>query len=117
MTGFAIGDFQSNTQLEETTMCRMTYLVLAAAALAVLMAPTRAGANGAAHVGYTHVGPNGVYHKGTTVAAGPHGAAATTHTSAYGAGGGQYHSGAAAGGYHYSGGYAYGASAHYGYCR
>ena len=96
---------------------RMTYLVLAAAALATLLAPARAGAYGAAHVGYTHVGPNGVYHKGTTVAAGPNGAAATTHTSAYGAGGGQYHSGAAAGGYHYGGGYAYGASAHYGYCR
>ena len=39
----------------------------------VLVLPAAASAYGAAHVGYTHVGPNGVYHAGTTVAHGPGG--------------------------------------------
>ena len=38
----------------------------ATAALAALLTPSQAGAYGAAHVGYTHVGPNGVYHEGAT---------------------------------------------------
>jgi hypothetical protein len=88
------------------------------ACLAALLIPGSVDAYGAAHVGYTHVGPNGVYHTGATAAAGPNGAYAGGHTSAYGAGGGSYHAGyggasyggaayggAAAGGYHYSAGY------------
>ena len=71
-------------------------LSLAAIALAVLVMPSRAGAYGAAHVGYTHVGPNGVYHTGATAAAGPGGAYAGGHTTAVGGGGaygGAYHYG------------------------
>ena len=62
-------------------MLRKILLSAVAAALAALLTPSEAGAYGAAHVGYTHVGPNGVYHAGATAAGG------------YG--------GAAAGGYHY----------------
>jgi hypothetical protein len=99
------------------------------AALAVLLAPSVVDAYGAAHVGYTHVGPNGVYHTGATAVAGPRGDYAGGHTGAYGYGGAQYHAGygaaagyggAAAGGYHYTTGYAGGAAvggAHYEYIR
>ena len=92
------------------------------AALAALLTPSQAGAYGAAHVGYTHVGPNGVYHTGATAASGPGGTYAGGHTSAYGYGGGSYHAGyggaayggayggAAYGGYHYSAGYHTGGS-------
>jgi hypothetical protein len=63
------------------------------AALMVLAMPTQVDAYGAAHVGYTHVGPSGAYHTSATVAAGPRGVEATGHTTAVGAGGGVYHSG------------------------
>jgi hypothetical protein len=83
------------------------------AALAVLLMPSKVDAWGAAHVGYTHVGPAGVYHTGRTVAAGPGGVYAGGRTSAYGAYGGVYRAGyGAAAGY----GGAYGA-ARYGYIR
>src|SRR3954468_21994260 len=93
-------------------------LLLGATALVALLTPSEVRAYGAAHVGYTHVGPNGVYHTGKTAAYGPGGAYAGGHTSAYGAGGAAYHSGyggavrygGAAGGYHYSAGYSGGAS-------
>jgi hypothetical protein len=87
------------------------------AVLVALLLPSEVDAYGAAHVGYTHVGPSGVYHTGTNAAAGPRGVAANTHTTAYGAGGGAYHStaGVAAGGYHVAPTYAGGA--HYGYVR
>ena len=83
------------------------------AALAALLMPSKVDAWGAAHVGYTHVGPGGVYHTGRTVAAGPGGVYAGGRTSARGAYGGVYRGGygAAAG----RGG-AYGA-ARYGYIR
>jgi hypothetical protein len=100
----------------------------AVAALAILLMPSRADAWGAAHVGYTHVGPGGVYHTGRTVAAGPRGVYAGGRTGAYGAYGGGYragyrgavgygggyYGGAAYGGGYYGGG-AYGAR--YGYIR
>ena len=97
------------------------------AALAALLTPSRVGAWGAAHVGYTHVGPGGVYHAGRTVAAGPGGVYAGGRIGGYGAYGGAYragyggavgYGGAAYGGYHYgyAGGYGYGA-ARYGYIR
>jgi hypothetical protein len=95
------------------------------AALAALLMPSTAEAYGAAHVGYTHVGPNGVYHTGETAVSGPGGTYEAGRTAAYGAGGGAYHAGygagagygGAAGGYHYNYGYAGGAAAggyHYG---
>lgn len=40
---------------------------------AVLALPAAASAYGAAHVGATHVGPNGAYHTGDTVRYGPNG--------------------------------------------
>src|SRR5947209_6964622 len=102
-----------------------------AAVLAILAIPSLAGAWGAAHVGYTHAGPNGVYHVGRTAAVGPGGAYSTGHATGYGAYGGTYHAGYAggttAGGYHagyadtyhyppaYSGGSAY--RANYAYVR
>ena len=84
------------------------------AALAALLMPSKVDAWGAAHVGYTHVGPGGVYHTGRTVAAGPGGVYAGGRTSAVGAGGGVYRGGyGGAAGY---GGYRYGAAG-YGYIR
>lgn len=109
-------------------MLNQVMLLLAASALTALVASTRVDAYGAAHVGYTHVGPNGVYHTGETVAAGPGGVYAGGRTTAAGYGG-VYRGGAVAtpygaayGGaaYHYSPSYygrtAYG-GASYGYVR
>jgi hypothetical protein len=97
------------------------------AVLAALLMPSKVDAWGAAHVGYTHVGPGGVYHTGRTAVAGPGGVYAGGRTSAYGAGGGSYHSGYRGGvgyGGAYGGGYRYGAGyggavggARYGYIR
>jgi hypothetical protein len=114
-------------------MVNRIVLLLAAGALAALLTPSEAGAYGAAHVGYTHVGPNGVYHTGETAVAGPGGVAVGGRTTAVGAGGGAYHAGygaadtryggAAVGGaaYHYSpsyyGGAAAGGAVHYDYVR
>jgi hypothetical protein len=101
----------------------------AVAALTALLVPSGAEAWGAAHVGYTHVSPGGVYHAGRTVAAGPGGVYAGGRAGAYGYGGGAYHAGyggavgyggAAYRGY-YGGGYGYGGygygAARYGYIR
>jgi hypothetical protein len=96
-------------------------------ALAILLLPSEVRAYGAAHVGYTHVGPNGVYHAGATAVRGPGGGYAGgyrggAYGGAYGgaAYGGAAYGGAAYGGYHYTTGYggsaAYG-SAHYAYVR
>ena len=67
------------------------------ALLTAALLPAAVHAYGAAHVGYTHVGPNGVYHTGETVAHGPNGTAAHSSTGAYGAGGNAYHSESSAG--------------------
>jgi hypothetical protein len=121
-------------------MLKKIVLAAVAAALVVLVLPASVSAYGACHTGYTHVGPNGVYHTGQTTAYGPGGVSTTSHTGAYGAGGGSYHSGyaagttgyggtyhagyaggttgyggAAVGGYHYSP--TYGGSAGYAYVR
>jgi len=77
--------------------------------VAALLTPCKVNAYGAAHCGYTHVGPNGVYHTGQTAVRTPYGSYAGGHTSAYGSGGGAYHSGYAAGGSSYGGG----SSVHY----
>jgi heterogeneous nuclear ribonucleoprotein A1/A3 len=116
---------------KEITMLKMICAAAVTAALVVLMVPSKVDGYGAAHVGYTHVGPNGVYHTGETVGYGPGGSFSTGHTSAYGAGGGEYHggygygttAGGAAGGYRYGGAaggdYRYGGAAvgGYGYVR
>jgi len=109
-------------------MLNKIILPAVAVALSALLTPSEVGAYGAAHVGYTHVGPNGVQHYGATAVATPHGDYSTQHASAYGASGGAYHaaSGTAAttaGGYHYDTRYYGGAttgsvdSYHYGYVR
>ena len=67
-------------------MVKKITLAAFATALAVLVLPATVRAYGACHVGYTHVGPNGVYHTGETAVRGPGGTYATGHTSAYGAG-------------------------------
>ena len=54
-------------------MLRHSMFVAVAAAAAALLSPTKADAWGAAHVGYTHVGPSGAYHYGRTAAVGPYG--------------------------------------------
>jgi heterogeneous nuclear ribonucleoprotein A1/A3 len=113
---------------KETAMLNKIITLATMAALAALLMPSRVDAWGAAHVGYTHVGPGGVYHTGRTVAAGPGGVYAGGRTGAYGAYGGAYRAGyggavgygGAYRGYHYGAGYAggvtYGA-ARYGYIR
>src|SRR5260370_23519181 len=85
-------------------MLKKIFLAAVAAALVALLTPSEAGAYGAAHVGYTHVGPNGAYHTGRTVASGPGGTYAGGHTSAHGAGGATYRGGAAYGGRRHRGG-------------
>jgi hypothetical protein len=112
-------------------MLKKIMLPALALAVAALWAPAKAEAYGAAHVGYTHVGPNGVYHTGATAVSGPGGAYGRTTTTAGGAYGATYHAGYggasvsggayhyntgySAGGYHYStGGATYGG---YGYVR
>src|SRR6516165_2645117 len=79
------------------------------AALAALLTPSRVGAWGAAHVGYTHVGPGGVYHAGRTVAAGPGG------VYAGGRAGGVAYGGRYGGAVGYGGGYRAGAVGGVGY--
>ena len=62
------------------------------AVAATLLTSTKAQAWGAYHVGYTHVGPEGVQHYGRTAAVGPYGAYSGGHYGAYGASG-SYHAG------------------------
>jgi hypothetical protein len=99
------------------------------AALAALLMPSQVDAWGAAHVGYTHVGPGGVYHAGRTVAAGPRGVYAGGRAGGVGAYAGAYRAGyggavgyggayrAGYGGGYRVGGAAYGARYGYGYIR
>jgi hypothetical protein len=92
-------------------------LATCAAALTLLAIPANTDAYGAAHFGYTHVGPAGVYHTGRTYASGPGGVYAGGRTGAYGYGGAAY-----SGGFHYGattypsyGGVHYGATYNSGY--
>lgn len=111
-------------------MLKKMILPVVVATLAALLTPSDIRAYGAAHVGYTHVGPNGAYHVGETAARGPYGGYAGGRSEAYGYGGGAYRAGygeayhagygGAYGGYHYSAGYSGGAAyggVHYGYIR
>jgi len=90
----------------------------AVAVLAALLTPSKVDAWGAAHVGYTHVGPGGVYHAGRTVAAGPGGVYAGGRAGGVGYGGayGARYGGAVRYGGYYGGGAAFG-GARYGYIR
>ena len=90
-------------------------LPAAVAVLAALLTPSKVDAWGAAHVGYTHVGPRGVSHTGRTAVAGPRGAAVGGRTGAVGAGGGAYRAGY--GGAARRGGGAVVGGARYGYIR
>ena len=60
---------------------------------AALLTPSQVGAYGAAHVGYTHVGPSGVYHDGATAAGGSRGGLRRASTNRLRRGGGAYHAG------------------------
>jgi hypothetical protein len=101
-------------------MLRRVLLSLAAI-MAALGTSSKAQGYGACHTGYTHVGPGGVQHYGSTSVSGPNGSYSGSHTSAYGAGG-AYHSGSAygttsggaGGAYHYTSS-AYGGTAAGGY--
>jgi hypothetical protein len=92
-------------------MLNKTLFLALAVVLGALLTASEAHAWGACHTGYTHVGPGGVQHYGSTSASGPYGSYSGSHYSSYGAGG-SYHTGSAygtsyggaAGGYHYSGG-------------
>ena len=104
-------------------MLQKSFFTAVAAALVALMTPAHADAYGAAHIGYTHVGPAGVHHYGASAARGPYGAYSGAHAGGYGAHygaaygahyGGAYHYNTGAGGaYHYgavhTGGYGYAA--------
>lgn len=100
-------------------------LVPVAASLIAVLCPSEVGAYGAAHVGYTHVGPNGVQHYGATAANGPNGHYTTEHAGAYGNNGAYragYGTANTPSGYHAAGGYDYHYSsgynnAHYAYVR
>jgi hypothetical protein len=94
-------------------MYRKLLVLVPLALFFVLANPAQVDAYGAAHVGYTHVGPSGVYHTGTTVASGPRGTYETHTASGTTAGGVHYGYGEAAGGVHYGYGTAAG-GVHYG---
>lgn len=79
-------------------MLRKTLAIVLPVCLLALTS-TRALAWGACHSGYTHVGPTGVTHVGSTTAYGAGGGFHSASVSHYGAGG-DYHAGYA-GGYHY----------------
>lgn len=102
-------------------------LMIVSIVVAALLMPSNVDAYGAAHVGYTHVGPRGVQHYGATAYHGPNSSGYARHGSAYGAGG-AHHAGSGAayghagydGAYHYSGGTAaggYHGGYHYAYVR
>jgi hypothetical protein len=102
-------------------MLRKSFFAVVAAALVTVLTPAEAHAWGAAHVGYTHVGPAGVQHYGATAARGPYGSYSGAHAGAYGYGGASVHTGygagygvggATGGAYHYNTGA--GGAYHYG---
>src|SRR5262249_22918129 len=70
-------EIRMNYSNQGDDMLKKLLSVTFAAAVVVLVLPSVVSAYGAAHVGYTHVGPNGVYHTGETVARGPGGTYAT----------------------------------------
>ena len=98
-------------------MLKKIILAAIVAPLATLLTPSQVDAWGAAHVGFTHVGPGGVYHAGRTVVGGPGGFYAGGRFGGYGAYGGVYrarYGGAVRYGGGYYGGAGFGA-VRYGY--
>src|SRR5688500_10304881 len=96
-------------------MLKTIILAAIVAALTALLTPSEAAAYGAAHYGYTHVGPNGAYHTSGTAAYGAGGVYAGGRSEAVGYGGGAYRGGGgAAAGYGLEKG-VYGQGAGYGY--
>src|SRR5262245_16203366 len=85
-------------------MLRKIALAAFAAAVIMLVRPAAVGAYGAAHFGYTHVGPAGAFHTGTTWGHGPYGG----YHTAVGFGGGTYYGGAAVRPYAAYGAYGHG---------
>jgi hypothetical protein len=71
--------------------------------LALLASSSKAQAWGAAHVGYTHVGPGGVYHAGATGYRGYGGYGGYRSGGGVGYGGGYRYGVGGYGGYHYGG--------------
>jgi hypothetical protein len=100
-------------------MRKQCLILVALAALGVALTPATLEAYGAAHFGYTHVGPSGAYHVGGTAFGGYGGAYHYGYGGAYHYGyGGAYHYGYG-GAYHYGGTYAYAPRYYggYGYIR
>jgi hypothetical protein len=86
-------------------MRKQCLVLIVLAALGVALTPATLDAYGAAHFGYTHVGPAGAYHVGGTAFGGYGGVYGGVHSTAVGYGGA----------YHYGyGGYGYGGAYHYG---
>src|SRR5438132_1406813 len=76
-----IHDQQNGTyRLKESPMIRKTLLVSIATIVATFALSGKVHAQGAYHYGYTHVGPNGVQHWGTTGVSGPYGSYGGAHT-------------------------------------
>jgi hypothetical protein len=98
---------------KELVMSKKFMLTVVVAGLGALCLPAKVCAYGAAHVGYTHVGPNGAYHVGGTEVRGGYGGGEYRGGAAYG--GTEYRGGAAYGGTEYRGGAAYGGAAYGGY--
>src|SRR5262252_7824474 len=97
--------------MRSAIMLRNLFIAAAAAAAITLLTPAPLDAWGGFHVGYTHVGPAGVYHAGRTAAVGPYGGHSAAHVGGYGYGG--YHYGYHPYGTGYYGGYRYGAGGVY----
>jgi hypothetical protein len=88
-------------------MLNKLILTAAVIAAALLLTPSKVDAYGACHVGYTHVGPNGVYHEGATAAGGYGGAYHAGYGGAY------YHTGSSSTATMYSNAYrGYGGTAY-----
>ena len=69
-------------------MLRKTVILGATAMVVTLLTSGTAHGWGAFHAGFTHIGPAGAFHYGTTSVGGPYGAYSGAHYGAVGAGGG-----------------------------
>jgi hypothetical protein len=70
--------------LKESEMQSKFILSAIATAVSFLLIPSQLDAYGACHVGYTHVGSNGVYHAGGTAAYGERGRYGGAYHAEYG---------------------------------
>jgi hypothetical protein len=97
---------------KEMAMVQKIVLTAVAAALVTFGSPSTASAHGVGHVGYTHVGPGGVYHAGATAVGGYGGYRYGYH---YGAVGGYRYGWGPYGAAGYRSGWPYAAGGYYGY--